>query len=207
MAERRIEREDIKDWLPRSVREAGVNRTLKPGEFLFRVDTKTVGLWEVMAGTIKLVRVEPSGREIVLYSASAGDIVAEASLFSPHHHCDAIATTDAVVRLYPKSAMLPEFQRDPKAAQAFMAMLARQIMSLRTRLEQRNIPSARERVRHYLALNVAANGQTVALSGTLKDLAAELGLTHEALYRTLADAASVLLAFWSAACTISRTIS
>lgn len=27
----------------------------------------------------------------------------------------------------------------------------------------------------------------VSLSGTLKDIAAELGLTHEALYRTLAD--------------------
>ena len=59
-------------------------------------------------------------------------------------------------------------------------------MNLRTRIEQRNIRSARERVRHYLALNAGADGRTVALAGTLKDLAAELGLTHEALYRTLA---------------------
>jgi CRP-like cAMP-binding protein len=32
--------------------------------------------------------------------------------------------------------------------------------------------------------------RTVVLTGTLKDLAAELGLTHEALYRTLAEMAS-----------------
>jgi CRP-like cAMP-binding protein len=68
-----------------------------------------------------------------------------------------------------------------------MGMLARQIMSLRTRLEQRNIQSARERIRHYLTLNAAPDGRTVTLGGSLKDLAGELGLTHEALYRTLAE--------------------
>ncbi len=71
-----------------------------------------------------------------------------------------------------------------------MAMLASQVMNLRTRLEQRNIHSARDRVRHYLMVNAGADGRTVMLPGTLKDLAAELGLTHEALYRTLADMAA-----------------
>ena len=70
-----------------------------------------------------------------------------------------------------------------------MATLARQVMNLRTRLEQRNIHSARDRVRHYLAVNVGADGKTVTLTGSVKDLAVELGLTHEALYRTLADMA------------------
>jgi len=59
-------------------------------------------------------------------------------------------------------------------------------MALRTRLEQRNIHSARDRVRHYLILNADASGRKVVLSRSLKDLAAEMGLTHEALYRTLA---------------------
>jgi CRP-like cAMP-binding protein len=90
------------------------------------------------------------------------------------------------VRIYPKRAVLAAFERDPKAAQAFAATLARQVMNLRTRIEQRNIRSARERLRNYLALNAGADGRTVDLKGTLKDLAAELGLTHEALYRTLA---------------------
>ncbi len=61
-------------------------------------------------------------------------------------------------------------------------------MDLRTRIEQRNIRSARERVRHFLILNAKANGRVFELRGTLKDLAAELGLTHEALYRTFGRA-------------------
>ena len=66
-------------------------------------------------------------------------------------------------------------------------MLARQVMTLRARLEQRNIHSARDRVRHYFVVNADPNDRTVELSGTLKSLAEELGLSSEALYRTLAD--------------------
>jgi CRP-like cAMP-binding protein len=174
-------------WFPAAVRAASVERKLKAGQSLFRQGDPSIGLYEVISGKVRLARVDRSGREAVLYSAAAGDTIAEASLFAPAYHCDAIATTPAVVRLYPKAALLAELQRDPEAAQAFMAMLARQVMSLRTRLEQRNIHSARERVRHHLAVNAGPDGHTVTLKGTLKELAAVLGLTHEALYRTLAE--------------------
>ena len=176
----------VKDWLPTAVRAAAIDRKLKSGETLFRLGDKTAGLFEVIAGQVRLARVDRAGHEIILYVAGPGETLAEASLFASSYHCDAIASTDAVVRLYPKTAMLAAFEKNPKAAQAFTATLARQVMNLRTRIEQRNIRSARERLRHYLALNVGADRRTVALQGTLKDLAAELGLSHEALYRTLA---------------------
>jgi CRP-like cAMP-binding protein len=178
------------DWLSAGVRGAARERTLKAGQALFRTGARTAGLFEVTRGKIRLVRVDRVGRETVLHVASAGDTLAEASLFSSTYHCDAIAATEAAVRLYPKAPLLAELGRNPKAAQAFAAMLARQVMALRTRLEQRNIHSARDRVRHYLAVNADPGGRAVVLSGTLKDLAGELGLTHEALYRTLAEMAA-----------------
>jgi CRP-like cAMP-binding protein len=179
------------DWLPAVVRSAAIERKLEAGQALFRAGARTAGLYEVVKGKINLVRVDRRGREIVLYAATAGETIAEASLFSSTYHCDAVATTDAVVRLYPKAAVLAELERDPKSGQALAAMLARQVMTLRTRLEQRNIHSARERVRHYLAVNAGgADGCTVVLKGTLKELAGELGMTHEAFYRTLADMAA-----------------
>jgi CRP-like cAMP-binding protein len=174
------------DWLPASVRAAASDRKLKAGETLFRLGDKTQNFFEVIAGRVRLSRVDRGGREVVLYVAGSGDTIAEASLFSPHYHCDAIASSAATVRAFPKAAMLAAFADDPKAAQSFAATLARQVMNLRTRLEQRNIRSARERLRHWLSVNTGADGRTVALSGTLKDVAAEIGLTHEALYRTLA---------------------
>lgn len=135
---------------------------------------------------MRLSRIDQTGSEIVLHIAGAGDLIAEASLFSKIYHCDAIAMTDARARLYPKEALLAEYRQNPQAAEAFASRLAHELMALRTRLELRNIRSARERVQTYLALNAGADGCTIELQGTVKDLAAELGLTHEALYRTLA---------------------
>jgi CRP-like cAMP-binding protein len=179
----------VKDWLPAAVHDAAIDRKLKSGEVLFRLGDKTAGLCEVIAGRVRLERVDRSGREIILHVAGPGETLAEASLFAAHYHCDAIASIDAVVRIYPKASVLAVFAKDREAAQAFTATLARQVMNLRTRIEQRNIRSARERLRNFLELNAGTDGRTVALGGTLKDLAAELGLSHEALYRTLATLA------------------
>ena len=174
------------EWLSPSVRKAAIERRLKPGQTLFHAGSRSTGFYEVVSGTLRLIRVDRSGREAVLQTASAGETLAEASLFSSDYHCDAVAATEAIVRLYPKTTLLSELQRDPKMARLFTAMLARQVMTLRTRLERRNIHSARDRVRHYLTVNVGADGRTVVLPGTVKELAADLGLAHEALYRTLA---------------------
>jgi CRP/FNR family transcriptional regulator, dissimilatory nitrate respiration regulator len=175
----------VREWLPAVARSAAIEHKLKAGEPLFRLGDKTAGLCEVIAGRVRLARFDRSGREIVLHVAVPGETLAEASLFSPQYHCDAIANTDAIVRVYPKRQVLAAFEESPKAARAFTETLAHQVMSLRARIEQRNIRSARERVRHFLMLNVGPDRRTVELRRT-KDLAAEIGLTHEALYRTLA---------------------
>jgi CRP/FNR family transcriptional regulator, dissimilatory nitrate respiration regulator len=173
-------------WIPAEVRKAAITRKLARGEALFHSGQPTVGLYEIVSGTVRLVRVDGSGRQTVLHSADAGGTLAEASLFSKAYRCDAIAATAATVRLYPKAAILEALRSSPEATRAFMAGLAHQIMDLRTKLQRRNIRAARDRVRHFLALNVDSDGVTVLLPGNLKDLATDLGLTHEALYRTLA---------------------
>jgi len=180
----------LSGWLSAHLRAAAIDRKLQAGQALFRSGDRTVGLYEVLTGKLRLVRFDRSGREAVLQSASAGDTLAEASLYTSTYHCDAIASTEASVRLYPKALLLAELKRDPKLAQAFTAMLAQQVMSLRTGLERRNIKSARDRIWHFLALNAGADGRTVTIPGTLKELASDLGLTHEALYRALSQMAA-----------------
>src|SRR6266481_7838831 len=103
---------NMMDWLTRTVRAAGVERTLAPGQVLFRVGQRSAGFYQVISGSIRLVRVDRAGREIVLHVAAAGDTLAEASLFAPAYHCDAIVVTDAAVRLYPKALALEEFEHN-----------------------------------------------------------------------------------------------
>jgi CRP/FNR family transcriptional regulator, dissimilatory nitrate respiration regulator len=75
---------------------------------------------------------------------------------------------------------------DPALAEAFVARLARQLQELRTRMELRNIRSARDRVLQYVRLRAANHGRSISIEGQLQDIAAEIGITREAMYRTLA---------------------
>ena len=178
---------NAKDWLPAEIQSSGIKRELVAGQMLFDQGGATVGVYEVVSGKVWQVRIDPKGRDVVVGIAGPGEMIAEASLFSRTHDCAATALTNAVVRLYRKATLLTQLERDPQAALSFMATLVEQIRNLRIRLERRSIPSARDRVRHYLTTNVGGTERTVDLPSTLKDLAAELGLTHETLYRTLSE--------------------
>jgi CRP-like cAMP-binding protein len=174
------------DWLPAAVRARSTVRELDVGEALFRQGDRTFAIFEVERGQMRLVRHTGDDREVVLHASRAGELFAEAALFSNVYQCDAIAGVASRVRAYPKPDLLSAFRRDPRFAERFLAHLAHQIHDLRARLEARNVRSARERVLRHLALAAGPDGRTVSLDGTLMDLAAEIGLTHEALYRALA---------------------
>ena len=173
------------DWLPAAFRERSRLRELAPYECLFHQGETAQAIFEIESGRLRLVRHAVDGRRIVLHTAHAGELFAEAALFSTAYHCDAAAVAHSRVRIYPKRDLLNLFRSDPRAAERFMAVLARQIHVLRARLEERNIRSARDRLLHHVALHAGGDGRTMPLGGTLMDLAAEIGLTPEALYRTL----------------------
>jgi CRP/FNR family transcriptional regulator, dissimilatory nitrate respiration regulator len=174
------------DWILPALLGAALRRSLAAGETLFLREDRPVGLYLLESGEIRLTRSDQEGREMILCRAQPGDTFAEASLFSETYHCDAAASAPSVVLLVPKAAILEAFASEPEIAQAFMATLARQVMGLRTRLENRNLRTARERVLHHLGLQAGGIDRVLRVNGNLKALAAELGLTHESLYRTLA---------------------
>jgi CRP-like cAMP-binding protein len=70
---------------------------------------------------------------------------------------------------------------------SFLADVAHQVIELRQRLELMKVRSAEERLMLYFDSNAEADGRTVKLRGQLQDIASDLGLTREALYRTLAS--------------------
>ena len=174
------------DWLPAAIRERSRVRDLAAGEALFRQGDKALAIFEIEHGRLRLIRNTVAGHPVVLHTARAGELFAEAALFASNYHCDAVAAAASRVRIYPKRELLAAFRAEPALSERFIALLAHQIVALRARLEERNIRSARERVLHHLALATGPDGRTMPLEGTLMDLAAEIGLTHEALYRTLA---------------------
>jgi CRP-like cAMP-binding protein len=173
-------------WLPPELQECSRVRELPAGDALFRRGQKSAAIFLVESGQLRMVRYALDGAPLLLHLAREGELFAEAALFSSAYQCDAVAGTASRVRVYPKRELLAVFRKHPALGERFMAVLARQIHQLRARLEERNIRSARERLLHHLALAAGASGESVPLHGTLIDLATEIGISHEALYRTLA---------------------
>lgn len=85
--------------------------------------------------------------------------------------------------IYEKAALLAELGA-AASNDGLVATLARQLQEARTRLELRNVRSARERVLLWLDLRTGPS-RMVAVEGELQGISAELGLTREAFYRTL----------------------
>ncbi len=167
---------------------AGVTPTVRrlgAGTVLFRQGDAPFGLFRLMTGRISLVRTTPSGAEVPMHTVRAGELFAEASLFSDHYHCDAMVMQRSEVLIYPKTALVLALKQDCDACWAFTAELAQRVQGLRTRLEVSRIRAAPERVLQALRLRSDASGVWI-LEGTLKKFAEEVGLTHEALYRALA---------------------
>lgn len=162
-----------------------IARSISAGCRLFRQGDETFGIFCLLRGGIKLVRVTPGGAQMPMHIAYPGELFAEASLFSSHYHCDALAVKDSEVLLYPKTAVTFHLNSNAEALWHLTASLARQVQRSRARLELARIRSASDRLVQFLRLNGDASG-LCSVEGSLKQLAEEVGLTHEALYRTLA---------------------
>ena len=174
------------DALPPSLEAGSIVRVLAPGELLFRQGDRAEAIYRVETGRLRLIRRTIDDHLVILHTAGRGEFFAEASLFAEAYHRDAVAAAQSRVRVYPKTIVMAALRTDPALAEAFMARLARQLQELRARMELRNIRSARERVLQYLRLRAGVHGRSIAIEGQFQDIAAEIGISREALYRTLA---------------------
>lgn len=162
-------------------------RSLARNEALFRQGEKVTAIYFVEAGRLRLERQTFDGRSLVVGTTTSGKFFVEAALFADIFHCDAVATEPSQVRVYPKAAVLDALRADPANAISFLSLVAHQVIELRHRIEIMKVRSAKERVMLYLDLNAGPDGRTVDLRSQLQDIAGELGLTREVLYRTLAS--------------------
>jgi CRP-like cAMP-binding protein len=174
------------DTIPPALGAGSTVRQLAAGESLFNQGDPAIAIYQVDSGRLRLVRRTSDDHLVILHTARRGEFFAEASLFAETYHCDAVAAAPSRVRVYPKAEIIALLRTEPAFAEAFMTRLAHQLQELRTRMELRNIRSARERLVQYLRLRTESDGRSVRVEGQLQDIAAEIGMTREALYRTLA---------------------
>ena len=136
----------------------------------------------VVEGRLDLTRQTSAGHTLILQSAVAGQVLAEASAYSKHYHCDAHAAEDSRLRTLPVKAFRDRLRKDTAASEAWGQHLARSIQSARMRTEIRTLRTVAERLNAWLDTH-----DGLPEKGAWSDLAAELGVSREALYRELSQ--------------------
>jgi CRP-like cAMP-binding protein len=156
------------------------------GEMLFRRGDAASRVFFVYSGEVRMLRSGRAGEEILLHRAGPGEYFAEAAVDCSHYLCDAIASQASTLAVIPKAELAELIRNDGGFAMQWNSLLAHELRKARERIERLALSSVAERVRHFIVSN-DRDSAGVALSGSLKDLARDLGVTHEALYRTLAS--------------------
>jgi len=170
--------------LPAVLRAASWTQTLAAGELLFQQGDRADATFVLMSGRVRLARYGPDDRLVTLQWARAGDSFAELAPIQPAHTCNAIADSDVALVVYPVTALRQALRESPALADSYLRQLARYVAGVELRLELHDVRPARDRVWRYLQF-LAGDSSEIALDGSLRDLAEDIGFTPETLSRAL----------------------
>jgi len=157
-------------------------RELSRGESLFRDGDPVESLFVVMTGELRVSCLLPHGPELTLQRAPAGAIVAENSLFARYYTCDARAIRLSTVRAVPVRRVAAALRGSSELAECWARHLEAEVHRARTHAEILSLKTVAERFDAWRALNPGA----LPSRGRWHELAEELGVSAEALYRELA---------------------
>ena len=173
----------LRDLLPVELQSAATHRLAKRGDQLFKQRGKPVQMFFVAEGEVVLQRMGIQGETVVLQRVQHG-FVAEASLQSPRYHCEAVMTSPGSIFAIPIDGLRNGLLSDSLFAARWINMLNQELKRLRTQCERLSLVGVKDRVLHLI--ETEGKDGRLMLRASLKSIAAEIGVTHEALYRTLA---------------------
>lgn len=157
-------------------------RQFEPGNLLFAQGDRVQVLYLIETGNVRLLRHLSDGFALSLHHAGPGAILAEASVFSETYHCDAVACGATSALCLEKPELRAAMARDSALMLAWAGYLAHEVQATRFRAEILAIRTVAQRLDVWLASNDGA----LPDKGRWHTLAAEIGVSAEALYRELA---------------------
>ncbi|MDO8714045.1 MAG: Crp/Fnr family transcriptional regulator [Polynucleobacter sp.] len=167
--------------LPSKVLDLCKQRVLSKGEMLFKQGAKPETLFYIVSGEAVLSRISSHGESTILQRRKTG-FLSEASLLSEKYHCDAFATQSGLAITIPIQTIHNALKESDFAIK-WVALLSREIMRLRTQSERLGLKDIKSKLLHLI--ETEGTQGTLTLQSDFKSLASEIGVTHEALYRTI----------------------
>jgi CRP-like cAMP-binding protein len=174
--------QSLKQLLPASLHSQCEAQACPAGTALFLTGDQPRWMFFVSAGEVVLERHGVDGQQACLQRCQGG-FVGEASLTSSRYHCDGRTTLSTQVTKVPIQPLRQALKNDAAFAVRWIAMLSREVRQLRLQNERLSLPRVQDRLLHLMETE-GTDGR-YQLTCSVKDLAKQLAVTHEALYRAI----------------------
>ncbi|WP_299684154.1 Crp/Fnr family transcriptional regulator [uncultured Tateyamaria sp.] len=159
----------------------GDARHKEAGTYLFHAGDPVRYVHRIEFGSVHLERTQLDGQVMCFQRAVQGDILAEASIYAEAYHCDARVMEPAHIRTVQIGHLLARLVSDPGLSRAWAARLARTVQATRLLAEIRGLKTVEQRLNAWMDHNGA-----LPEKGHWQNVAHELAVTREALYREIA---------------------
>lgn len=162
-------------------------RYFKKGQVIYYEGDKGSGLYIVLSGKVKAVKIAEDGRELMTGMYVGDDYIGINAMLSGDNYADtATALEDCMVCLIPKEQLDQLLNLYPEVAREFIKLLANDIREKEEQLLQMAYHSVRKKMAEAL---IKLHNQTGADSFKIarEDLAAMAAMATETVSRTLSD--------------------
>lgn len=164
--------------------------SLARGQFLFRQHEPATHFFLVVAGSLKLYRIAPTGAEKIVGRVGPEESFAEGVLFMdrPQYPVHAQAETTSEVLGLSRAVYRDILAASPETCLAVMGQLTGRIRRLLDEIESLTLQSSRDRVIRFLRDQLASQARdnmTVTLPAPKITIAAQLSIRPETLSRIL----------------------
>jgi CRP-like cAMP-binding protein len=172
----------LKHLLPASLHDQCEAEDVAANTALFLTGETPRWMFFVLDGEVVLERHGMDGQQACLQRCQGG-FVGEASLTSSRYHCDGRTSVGTQVAKVPIQSLRQALKNDAAFAERWIAMLSREVRQLRLQNERLSLPKVQDRLLHLIETEGTDGRYTLTCS--VKDLAKQLAVTHEALYRAI----------------------
>ncbi len=163
------------------------SRTIKKNQVIYYEGDKGNGLYLVVSGKVKTIKLAEDGRELMTGIYAADDYLGINAMLSNEAYADtATALEDSLLCLIPKEQLEELLNLYPEVAREFIKLLANDIREKEDQLLQMAYNSVRKKMAEaLLRLQRQTGGESFKIAR--EDLAAMAAMATETVSRTLSD--------------------
>lgn len=163
------------------------SRTIKKNQVIYYEGDKGSGLYLLVSGRVKTIKLAEDGRELMTGIYAADDYLGINAMLSNEAYADtATALEDSLLCLIPKEQLEELLNLYPEVAREFIKLLANDIREKEDQLLQMAYNSVRKKMAESL-LRLQRQSGTDNFKIAREDLAAMAAMATETVSRTLSD--------------------